>query len=269
MILELISFSCPLILAAAGALFSEYAGILALFLDGLISLSGFTVFAFTTLTGSIFWGILLGCLTILFIIFIFAVIVEKSHADYFIASLGMNIIFSSAVSLFSSIFFKTRGVLTSPAFLFPVINIKIFSIVLTSIFLLAAILFLKYTQKGIYFRITGSDSHVLQVRGVNPGLYRIASWLVAAFFAFFAGCLLSMRISSYVPNLASSKGWMALAAVYLGKKKVVKMIIFLLIFCLADFFAANIQNYIAAIPSSILLAFPYFIVILITTIDKK
>jgi len=269
MLVELISFSCPLILAAAGALFSEYAGILALFLDGLISFSGFIFFAFTVLTGSTFAGMVLACLTTLLLVFLFALIVEKSQADYFIASLGMNIIFSSLVSLLSSTIFKTRGVLTSPDFLFPVSRIKLFSIVITVVFICLTILFLKYTQKGIYFRITGSDSHVLQIKGVNPSLYRIASWVIAAFFAFFAGCLLSMRISSYVPNLASSKGWMALAAVYLGKKKIVKMVIFLLIFCLADFFAANIQNYIPAIPSSLLLAFPYFIVILITTLDKK
>lgn len=266
MILGLIAFSCPLILAAAGALFSEYAGILALFLDGLISFSGFEMFAFTVLTGSPLLGIILGCITTCLIIFIFAVIVEKTHADYFIASLGMNLIFSSAVSLFSSVLFKTRGVLTSPKFVFSVTDVQIFALSLTLVLICTVICFLKYIQKGVYFRITGSDSHVLEVKGVNPGLYRVGAWVISGFFAFFAGCLLSMKISSYVPNLASSKGWMALAAVYLGKRNIVKIVIFVLLFCAGDFLAANIQNYIPAIPSSVLLSFPYIIAVLLSCI---
>lgn len=266
MILGMIAFSCPLILAAAGALFSEYAGILALFLDGLISFSGFEMFAFTVLTGSPVLGIILGSITTCLIVFIFAVIVEKTHADYFIASLGMNLIFSAAVSLFSSVLFKTRGVLTSPQFVFSVTNVQIFAVSLTVVLICTVIWFLKYTQKGVYFRITGSDSHVLEVKGVNPGVYRVGAWVISGFFAFFAGCLLSMKISSYVPNLASSKGWMALAAVYLGKRNIVKMVIFVLLFCAGDFLAANIQNYIPAIPSSVLLSFPYIIAVLLSCI---
>lgn len=266
MIFGMISFSCPLILAAAGALFSEYAGILALFLDGLISFSAFEMFAFTVLTGSPFLGIFLACLSSCLIVFTFAIIVEKTHADYFIASLGMNLIFSASVSLFSSLIFKTRGVLTSPKFVFSVTGVQIFAVTLTVILLATAICFLKYTQKGVYFRITGSDSHVLEVKGVTPGLYRVGAWVVTAFFAFFAGCLLSMKISSFVPNIASGKGWMALAAVYLGKRKILKMVIFILIFCAGDYFAAIIQNYIPAIPTSILLSFPYIIAIVLSCI---
>ena len=266
MIFGMISFSCPLILAAAGALFSEYAGILALFLEGLISFSAFEMFAYTVSTGSPLLGIILGCLTSCLIVFVFGLIVEKSHADYFIASLGMNLIFSAAVSLFSSLIFKTRGVLTSPKFVFSVKGVQIFAIILTVSLVTAVIFFLRYTQKGIYFRITGSDSHVLEVKGVNPGLYRVGAWVVSAFFAFFAGCLLSMKISSFVPNIASGKGWMALAAVYLGKGKIMRMVIFILLFCAGDFFAATIQNYIPAIPTSILLSFPYIIAIALSCI---
>ena len=36
-----LAYSCPLILCSLGALFSEFAGCLALFLDGLVSFSAF------------------------------------------------------------------------------------------------------------------------------------------------------------------------------------------------------------------------------------
>ena len=266
MIFDIISYSCPLLLASLGALFSEYAGILALFLEGLISFSGFQTFLFTTLTGSIIWGSILGLLSVLLITFIFSYVVEKTKANQFIAAIGLNLFFSSIISLLSSIFFKTRGVLTSPQFLFPINQVKIVSVIFTAIIIIATICFLIFTQQGIYFRITGASADVLEVKGVSPSVYRISAWTISSFYAFFAGCFLAMKISSYVPNLSSGKGWMALAAVFLGRKKVWKIVLFVLIFCAADYFGINIQNIFPNIPSSILLSLPYLTVLLLTAI---
>ena len=60
--LNFLGFSCPLLLAATGALFSEYAGCLALFMDGLISFSGFLTYAFTVATGSVAAGMTLSAI---------------------------------------------------------------------------------------------------------------------------------------------------------------------------------------------------------------
>ena len=264
MILNFLSFSCPLLLASTGALFSEYTGTLALFMEGFISFSGFLTFYFTVLTGSVAAGLSLGMMTGLLLVLLLAWITEKFHANQFIAALGMNLFFSSIISCISSFAFNTRGVLTSPAFVFDVTNIEIISIIITAVLIAAAICLLIFTQPGIYFRITGSSSDVLKVKGVNPSSYRIAAWVVSAFFAFVSGSLLTLRVSSFVPNIASGKGWMALAAVFLGKKKPWKICLYVLLFCAGDFIAANIQNYIPAIPSSILLSFPYIIAILLS-----
>ena len=43
-ILSALAYACPLILCSLGALFSEYTGCLALFLDGLVSFSAFLLF---------------------------------------------------------------------------------------------------------------------------------------------------------------------------------------------------------------------------------
>ena len=51
-LLSAFAYSCPLILCSLGALFSEFAGCLALFLDGLVSFSAFLFYTFTVTTGS-------------------------------------------------------------------------------------------------------------------------------------------------------------------------------------------------------------------------
>ena len=71
MIISTLAFSCPLILCSLGALFTEYAGCLALFLEGLISLAAFLDFTFTTLTGSPVLGFVLSCSSCVLITFAF------------------------------------------------------------------------------------------------------------------------------------------------------------------------------------------------------
>ena len=261
--IEIIAFSCPLLLAATGALFSEYTGCLALFLDSAITLSGFLTYTFTVLTGSVVLGIILSSLSVTATSLLFAFIVEKTKAERFIAAIAINLFYGAMVSLFSNCIFKTRGVLTSAQFIFKTSGVNIFSICLTFIVITAAIIFLTQSQKGIYFRITGSNPEVLLVRGVNSALYRILSWGITAFAASLAGSIMTLRISSFVPNLASGKGWLALAAVFMGRRRLWKIVLFVIIFCVIEYAAVLIQNYIPAIPSSVVLALPYIILICI------
>ena len=58
-ILNILVSSVPLLLASAGALISEYAGVLAVFIDGIINLSAFLTFLFAYYTGSTFVACLL------------------------------------------------------------------------------------------------------------------------------------------------------------------------------------------------------------------
>lgn len=264
--LEILIFACPLLLASAGALYSEYTGTLALFLEGLITLSSFLTFAFTTMTHSFLVASLLSTIIIILLGLLCGFLIEKLKANVFIAALGLNLLFSGLSSLLSALLFNTRGVLSSQYFYFTKENVVIYSIIVTIVLITLGTWVLFFTQKGIYFRTTGSESNVLILKGINPSVYRILSWGITGLFASQAGTLLAMRISSFVPNISAGRGWMALAAVYLGKRKMWKIILFVLIFCAADYFGANIQNIFPGIPSSLLIALPYLTVFLLSLI---
>jgi len=263
MAIDILSFSCPLILCSIAALFSEYAGCLALFIEGLVSFSAFLNFAITVKTQNPVAGFLLTVILATLIIFVFAALTEKLKAHKFIAGTAINLLLSSLISCLSTIFFKTRGVLTSPFYSFNINHTKIFTVILTAVLIAAAIVFLSKTRTGLYLRITGSDSDVLIAKGVNPSVTRILSWGLAAFYSSIAGILLTIRLSSFVPNISSGRGWVALAAIFLGKKNLRKIVIAVLIFCCADFFMPYLQNYIPEIPSSIMISFPYFAALLL------
>lgn len=272
MIFNIITSSCPLLLASIGALFSEFAGVLALFLEGLICLGGFLSYAFTVLTGHLWSGLLLSCICCCVICGLFSVIVEKFKVHVFIAGISINLLFAFLTSFLSVQMFGTRGVLTSEVFT-SVMNgfshMDLWLVIFTLLMVTAGILFIAFTNPGLNLRVTGYSPEVLRAKGGKPELYRCISWIVAALYGCMAGSFLVMRISSFVPNISSGRGWMALAAVYLGKKKGWKIALAVLVFCGADYFAAHVQNFWPAVPSSVLLALPYFVMILLICFDKK
>lgn len=269
MIFDILAFSCPLILCSFGALFSEYAGCLALFIEGLVSFSAFSFFTLTIWTHSPIVAFILTILTAVLIIFLFSLLIEKLKANRFIIGTGINLFLISLTSCFSWMIFNTRGVLTNSFFNFNSIYIKIITIIITILICTAAILFLIKTQFGLYIRITGSDKDVLIAKGVNPIYTRIASWCITALFSALAGIFLCLRISSFVPNISSGRGWMALAAVFLGNKKPWKIIIAVIIFCAADYFGFHIQNIFPNLPNSILLSLPYIAALVLTAFNEQ
>ena len=262
-IISVLAYSCPLILCSLGALFSEYAGCLALFLDGLVSFSAFLFYTFTVTTGSPLAAAILTCLAALALSQAFSILVEIGKANRFIAAIAMNLLFGALTSCLSSLIFGTRGVLTNESFFFSAWIGRSAAVSVTTVFVALAVVFLKYSRYGLYLRVTGSDADVLKAKGVNPGLLRSMSWSLASIYGALAGVLLTLRLSSFVPNISSGRGWMALAAVFLGKKKPLRIVAAVLIFCLADLFGANIQNYIPGLPSSFLISLPYIISLLL------
>lgn len=267
--LSVIASACPLLLCSIGALFSEYAGVLALFMDGLISFSAFLTYALTIATHSSFVGMCGSTVICVALVILFGLIIEKCKGQVFIAAIAMNLLFSAMVSFLSSTIFGTRGVLTSPDFVFGLQTVYVTTIVITVLLLAGGICFLIFNRYGIYIRITGLYPDVLLAKGGNPALCRLCSWGIAAFYAAVAGGFLTFRLSSFVPNISSGRGWMALAAVFLGKKNPIKIVTCVIVFCLADIFAANIQNFLAVVPSSLILSFPYIVALLLISFSNE
>ena len=234
--LNIISFCCPLVLCSLGALFSEFTGTLALFLDGMVNFAAFLFFLFFSITKSFCLSFIFTIFTSILLTAVFSWTIEKFKANKFIAAIGMNLLFSALPSVFSSI-------------------------IITVIFICTGILFLQKTRTGLYIRICAKDSDVLLSKGVNPSIPKMTGWALASLYGSLGGILLILRICSFVPNISSSRGWLALAAVFLGKKKPLKIILCVVIFCIAEILAAYIQNFIPQIPTSVLISFPYLVIL--------
>lgn len=268
MLINMLGYAAPLLLCSIGALFSEYAGVLALFLEGMISFSAFMTYHLTIVTASPVLGMLLTVLICVTVSMLFMIVIQLCHGHIFISAISMNLLFSSIISFFSYKYYGTRGVLTSTDFNFNLQNVQICTVILSTVLIIAGILFLVKSRHGLYIRITGSDSDVLLAKGVNPVVYKVLSWGIAALYASVAGGLLTFRLSSFVPNISSGRGWMALAAVFLGRKNPIRIVICVLVFCFADNLAASVQNIFEAIPSSVIISLPYIVALLMISFSS-
>ncbi len=264
----IITMAAPLLFATLGALLSEHAGVLAVFMEGAISLSAFLCIAFTIATGNAASGFILSAAFTTTLLAVIAVYTEKTASNPFLSGLAVNLLSAGVTSLCSVVFFSTRGVIPLPADL-GAYRFPLTAATLTAFASAPALAFvLHYTRFGLHLRITGSDSEVLRARGVSPGVYRIASWCAAAFFAACAGSFLALRLGAFVPNMSAGRGWTALAAVYLGYKKPLLCAGAVILFAGAEYLAHILQG-TGTIPGSLILGLPYALSLIVFILSGK
>lgn len=260
-ITSILSMSAPLLYATLGALVTDHAGVLAVFLDGAITFSAFVCVAVASATGSPALGALAAAASSVLLLALIARFNETTGANPFITGLAFNLLAAGLTSWLSVVIFGTRGVVALPpapgqqaAF-----GATLFGALFTALPFAAAgalAFVLRRTTFGLALRATGSDPDFLAVRGLKPARYRIASWCLAALFASAAGSTLALGLGAWVPNISAGRGWTALAACYLGNRNPIACIGACLLFSLAEYLSNALQG-TGAVPATLILGFPY------------
>jgi simple sugar transport system permease protein len=222
--------------------------------------------------------------------FALSVFVQKSGANPFIAGLALNLAAGGICNSLSMIFFGTQGVVRNPALSayqsieIPLIkNIPIIGSILSGnlpfVYLAAATAIITFvvinkTKAGLGLRASGLSIDAAVERGLNPHKYRAWAWAFAAMLAALGGADLTFRIGVYTPGAIAGRGWIALAAVYLGFKNVWGIVIAAFVFAVVERVGITLQGtglvsgtIVLAIPS--LLAFILFAVTQILAARKK
>ena len=267
----LLNSAAPLMLAALGALLSDISGALGIFIEGFMIMGAFFSWVFAGWTGSVFLGTLISALLAGLAGWALARFTRVSGANPFIAGLALNLAAIGITSSLSAAWFGTKGVLYDPAINIPgsviipiVNNIPFFGRILsgqnpfTYTAWACAILIaigLNKTIFGFRLRASGISPDAAMERGINSGLYREGAWALAAFLAALAGAALTFRVGAYAPGGIAGRGWIALAAVYLGFRKPWGVVAAAIIFSLAERIGYGLQSF-GALPPTALLGLP-------------
>jgi simple sugar transport system permease protein len=283
MINDLFNSSSPLVFAGLGALLTELTGVLGVFIDGFMNLGAFISFAFVGLTGSVMLGTLFTAIIVGLMGFALSVFVQKSGANPFVAGLALNLAAGGICNSLSMIFFGTKGVVRNPNISIPneieiplIKNIPILGDILSGYLpfvyfaafaLLVCFFVINKTKSGLHLRASGLSIDAAIERGINPHKYRAWAWAFSAALAALGGADLTFRIGVYTPGAIAGRGWIALAAVYLGFKNVWGIALAALLFALVERAGITLQG-TGIISGTIIQGIPSFLALMLFSITQ-
>jgi simple sugar transport system permease protein len=282
MINGLWSAAAPILLASLGALLTDLGGILGVFIEGFMVSGSFFAWIIAGWTGSVFLGALIssaaaglaGCLLSRF--------VHKTRANPFIAALALNLAAAGITESLSAIWFGTRGVLRNPGLHIPgpvsiplVEKIPLLGLVsgqlpfvyVSWICTVVLALVINKTHVGLRLRAAGLSPEAASDQGIRPDRCREYSWGAAAFLAALAGAALTFRVGSYSPGGVAGRGWIALAAVYLGFRTVWGTAAAALLFALAERIGFIAQGF-NAVPATVMLGVPSALALVLFSVSQ-
>ena len=280
---RLFTSAAPLVIASTGALFTELAGVLGIFTEGFMTAGAFFAWVITAQTGSVLLGTTASACGAALIGWALARFVRKTGANPFIAGLSVNIAAAGITDTLSIMWFDTKGVIRIPEFNMPrhynipyiedipvlgsVFSGHLLSVYISWLVVIVALLYIKKTPWGMRLRASGLSPEAARERGIRSGLYWEGAWAVSAFLAAIAGAFLCFRVGSYTPGGVAGRGWISLAAVYLGFCHAGGVFIASLVFASAEMAAQNIQS-IAGVPATALLGLPNALALLLYVVSQ-
>ncbi|MBS1985032.1 MAG: ABC transporter permease [Bdellovibrionales bacterium] len=251
----------PLLFATLGGLISERSGVINIGLEGLMLTGAFFAAAMAAWTGSAWFGALAGGLAGALLATLLALFVLRYRAQQIVAGTAINILAAGLTPFLCKIFFGATG--SSPAL--P-LSARFVSAPLWMAWLvvMAVWAWLKYTSSGLLVQFAGENPEALVAAGVNPRRWQWRALLASGFLAGLGGACLSVFLSSaFARNMSSGRGFIALAALVLGKWRPWSAAAACLLFGLAE--AAQIQlqgsSWVSEgwMPVQLIVALPYVV----------
>ncbi|ACF45536.1 MAG: ABC transporter permease [Prosthecochloris sp.] len=260
-LLQVLRIWVPYGLTSVGATFSERGGVINLALEGLILAGAFGAAVGQHLTGSAALGIVAGILCGLCVALLHSFITITLKADQIVSGIALNILVMGATRfglkmLFGSSMNSDRidGTGISLVLFDP-----LFLIALASVIIGQFVMF--RTPFGLRLRSAGESAETVAAAGVSvPGI-RYAGVLISGVLASLAGVFLAYQQHSFTDNMSAGRGYIALAAMIIGKWNPVGAALASLMFAAAEALEMWLQT--GFIPSQLIQALPYVVTLLV------
>jgi general nucleoside transport system permease protein len=288
-----VRLATPLILAALGGLFSERSGVIALGLEGMMLGAAFAAAAASAVTGSAWIGLGAGMAGASLLALLLAFACVTLRGNQVVAAIALNIVVSGLTPTLGLAWFDLGGQtpqLDNPAQRFTeiawpgagaaraapfpgLLYAEIISghslIVYAAAALVPTAAWLLYrTRFGLRLRAVGENPQAVDTTGISVGRLRYEAVLISGLLCGIAGTYLSISASSgFVRDMTAGKGYLALAALILGKWRPYPTLGACLLFAFTDALASRLQGVnlpgIGVIPVQFILALPYVLTVLL------
>ncbi len=260
LLLSAIRLATPLLLAALGGLLSERSGVINIALEGLMLAGSFTAAVVTHFSGNPWLGLLAGICAGGAVAYIHAVACIRYGADQVVSGTAINILFLGVPALLSGAMFASTGATPQipRANLLPIAPIVIaFALVPILTLVLAR------TRFGLRLRAVGENPAAADAAGISVTRIRTLAVVLSGALAAIGGAYLSIGQSSlFTRNMTAGRGFIALAALIMGKWKPVPTMFACLLFGLAEAISIQMQG-VTEIPVQFIQIVPYVLTLVV------
>jgi general nucleoside transport system permease protein len=272
-ILSVIAASTPLLLAAAGELVTERAGVLNLGLEGMMIMGAACGFAGAYFTGSVVAGALAGIAAGMFMAAVFAALTLGLAVNQVAAGLALTI-FGIGLSGLIGAGFVGESIQTAPHLDLPlitdlpVVGKIVFGqdgFVYASIALTIGIWWFLYrTRAGLILRAVGDNHASAHALGYPVLQIRFVAVLFGGACAGLAGAYLPLAYTPFfIPGMTAGRGWIALALVVFASWLPGRVAIGAYLFGFVTILQLHFQALHVPIPSQFMSSLPYLATVVV------
>ncbi len=271
-IAQVFRISVPYGLAAAGGALSERGGVVNIGLEGIMLSGAFGAAAGTIATGNPWIGVIAGVAVGLAVAGIHALVTVGAKADQILSGLALNLLALGATRGLLRILFKSAS--NSPRIdSIPVIQLPwiqklgpaadlvgqpLFLIAIAAIVLAQLLLF--GTGFGLSLRAAGDGPRALDGAGISVSWTRAVGVLLSGALGGLAGAWLALEQHSFTDAMSGGRGYIALAAMIVGKWRPTAGALACLLFGTAEALQMRIPT--TVLPTQFLQMLPYAVTIL-------
>jgi simple sugar transport system permease protein len=277
--LAVIAASTPLLLAAAGELVVERAGVLNLGVEGMMIVGAACGFAAADLTGSTLIGALAGVLAGALLALVFALLTLGLAVNQVATGLALTILGIGLSGLIGAGFVGAR-ITAAPQLSVPVltglplVGRILFgqdAFVYASIALVVGIWrFLFGSRAGLVLRAVGDNPASAHALGYPVLWVRLAAVLFGGACAGLAGAYLSLAYTPFfVPGMTAGRGWIALALVVFASWRPLRLVAGAYLFGAVTILQLHAQGLGLGIPSQLMTSLPYLATIVVLVLISR
>jgi len=264
----------PLILAAFGGLLSELSGVINFALEGMMLSGAFAAVLGTWATGSHWVGLICGIFSGVLIGAVHAGASIKLRANQIVSAIAVNLLAAGVTGFLLNQIFHVYG--TSPGVealpslgsilpqagvpeslrrLVQGVSILVPAALIIGI---AVTAFLRWTVPGLRLRACGENPDAARAAGLTVARIQFFAVCAGGALAGMGGAFLSIgELSQFVENMTQGRGYLAVAAVILGRWRPTGVFLAVLFFGCGEAVSEWLAVRWAVLPNEIFLALPY------------
>ena len=264
-LLPILRVSTPLIFAALGGMWCERSGVIQIGLEGFMLVGSFFGAVSTLYFSNPYLGFFIAGMTGLLLSLLYGVTVLKFRANQIVAATATNLFAMGIPPFFSKIWYDSTGstppIPTESQFQVAPLYFMIFVVILSYVLYY-------YSKFGLRLRFAGEHPKALSSAGISVRNKRWQGVMISGFLAGIAGGTLSIYLSSsFIRNMSAGRGFIALAAVILGKWKPIPTVLACLLFGLTEAAQIRLQGVVLwgsePVPVQWIQILPYLITIVV------